>query len=72
MNIKIIAHPKSSRNKILQKNEFYHVYITSPPEKNKANKKIIELLADYFQKPKSKIIIKSGEHSRNKMFELID
>lgn len=47
------------------------VKVSSPPEDGKANKEVIERLSDYFDVPKSKITIKSGHTSREKVF-LID
>ncbi len=51
--------------------ELYKVYVTATPEKGKANKKMIELLAQYFKAAKSQIRIVKGEISRNKIVEII-
>lgn len=51
--------------------ELYKVYVTVAPEKGKANKKMIELLAQYFKAAKSQIRIVKGEISRNKIVEII-
>lgn len=51
--------------------ELYKVYVTVAPEQGKANKKMIELLAEYFDVPKSQIRIIKGEISRNKIVEII-
>jgi len=59
---------KSKKQEVIRINDnSYLVKINQPPEKGKANKKIIELLADYFKVSKSKIIIKSGLTSRKKV-----
>lgn len=50
--------------------EFYKIYVSAPPEDGKANKKVIELLADYFKAAKSQIKIIKGETSRNKIIEI--
>ncbi|MBU4056326.1 DUF167 domain-containing protein [Patescibacteria group bacterium] len=49
----------------------YKVYVTAPPEDSKANKKVIELLADYFKVAKSQVKIIKGEVSRNKIVEIV-
>lgn len=46
------------------------VHLKSPPVDGKANKELIELLADQFDVPKSKIRIKSGLSSRTKWVEI--
>lgn len=45
----------------------YEVSVKSLPVRGKANKEMIELLADYFDVSKSDIKIKSGFTSRNKI-----
>lgn len=80
INCHIIVHAKE--NKIekqqglfdnahqLSYGEFYKVYVTVPPEDGKANKKVIELLAEYFKVSKSQVKIVKGEISRNKIIEI--
>ncbi|HEY9633696.1 MAG TPA: DUF167 domain-containing protein [Coleofasciculaceae cyanobacterium] len=46
------------------------VHLKSPPVDGKANKELIELLAEKFNVPKSQIRIKSGLSSRNKLIEI--
>lgn len=46
------------------------VYLKSPPVDGKANKELIELLADQFKVPKLQIRIKSGLSSRTKWVEI--
>ena len=71
MKITINAKPRSSENKIekITATE-YNVSVTAPPIKGLANQKITELLADYFNVSKSKIILKSGFSSKIKIFEI--
>ena len=47
------------------------VKISAIPEKGKANKEIIRLLADEFDVPKKNVIIIKGEKSRNKTVKII-
>ena len=51
--------------------ELYKVYVTVAPEQGKANKKMIELLSEYFNVSKSQVKILKGEISRNKIVEIM-
>jgi uncharacterized protein (TIGR00251 family) len=44
----------------------YKVWVTAVPERGKANAQVIDLLADFFDVPKSHFRIVSGATSRNK------
>ena len=46
------------------------VHLKSPPIDGKANKELIELLAEKFQVTKSQIRIKSGLSSKTKLIEI--
>ncbi|MCX7593034.1 MAG: DUF167 domain-containing protein [Fischerella sp.] len=46
------------------------VYLKSPPVDGKANEELIQVLAEKFDMPKSRIRIKSGLSSRNKLIEI--
>ncbi|MCE2991669.1 MAG: DUF167 domain-containing protein [Candidatus Jidaibacter sp.] len=44
------------------------IKVRAVPENGKANEEAIDRLSDYFSIPKSKIALKSGHSSRNKVF----
>jgi hypothetical protein len=46
------------------------IRVTVPPIEGKANEKVIEILAEYFNKPKRSISIISGIKGRNKIIEV--
>lgn len=46
------------------------VHLKSPPIEGKANEELIRQLADRFDVPKSRVRIKSGLSSRNKLIEV--
>jgi uncharacterized protein len=46
------------------------VYLKSPPVEGKANAELIERLAERFGVPKSRVRIRSGQLSRNKLAEI--
>lgn len=56
---------------IKQEENSYLVSVSEPPLKNKANLAVIKALAEYFQVPKSKVILVRGEKSKQKVFEII-
>ena len=63
--------PKSSRNEILG---FFKgklkVKVSAPPEDDKANDRLIELVSDAFDVPKSKVKILRGHTSRLKIISV--
>lgn len=61
---------KIKKQKDLFNGNSYKVYVTASPEDGKANKKVIELLADYFKVAKAQVKIIKGEVSRNKIIEI--
>lgn len=72
----IKLNPKASANKVLydQPDMFSNVRImkmsvTAVPENGKANRAMIDLLAQHFKSPKSAFTIVRGEISRNKVIK---
>jgi len=51
-------------------NEMLEVAVAAPPEKGKANERLIELLAEHFGVAKSKIRIISEHTKRQKVVEI--
>lgn len=51
-------------------NGMLEVAVSAPPEKGKANERLIELLAEHFGVAKSKIRIISGHTKRQKVVEI--
>ncbi|MCL4419363.1 DUF167 domain-containing protein [Patescibacteria group bacterium] len=72
MKIAVIAHPNSKKPRV-EKDllETFHVYVSEPPLKGKANNAIREALAKHFEVKKSSVMFVSGEKSKNKVFEII-
>jgi uncharacterized protein (TIGR00251 family) len=68
INIKII--PNAKRNKVIEETDKLKVYVTALAVDGKANKALIELIADYFHVAKSNVKIIKGEKSRNKMLAI--
>lgn len=71
MKITVKAKPNSRENKVVQLGEnSYEVKVSVPPEKGKANEKVIELIAKELKVPKSKICIIKGASGRDKVLEI--
>jgi uncharacterized protein YggU (UPF0235/DUF167 family) len=70
MRITVFAKTNSKEEKVqaVSKNE-YRVFVNVQPEKGKANEKIIELLADFLDIPKTSIKLIRGQKSKIKVFE---
>jgi uncharacterized protein len=73
MKITVRAHPQSKEQKIIKTDQFeYQVYFNVPPEGGKANRKIIEMLAERFDVPKSQVHIRAGDRSSAKIVEILE
>jgi len=69
--ITIRVKPNSRRNEVEKLEDgTYLVRVTSPPVEGKANEKVIEVLAEYFGKPKRSISIIRGENSKQKIVRI--
>lgn len=67
MRIKVKVKPGASKNEVKKIDDnFYEIRTTTIPEKGKANEKVIELLADFLDIPKTKIEIVKGLTSKEK------
>ena len=68
---------KASKNRIgdlvdgSMNRKMLKVYVTSPPEDNLANIAVVEVLAEYLYKAKSKIQIASGHTMREKRIQVL-
>ena len=71
MKIVVVVHPNAKRPRI-EKDllETLHVYVNQPPLEGKANRAVIEALADYFKVKRNEVILLSGSKSKNKTFEI--
>lgn len=72
MKIQVIAHPNSRRPRVeADLLGTLHVYVSEPPLEGKANRAVTEALAKYFDTSKSKVLLVSGETSKNKVIEIV-
>lgn len=72
MKIEVVVHP-NSKNPRVEKDltEMIHVFVNAPPLEGKANRAVVESLAEYLKVKKSKIVLIRGQKSKSKVFEVI-
>jgi uncharacterized protein len=69
--ISIRVVPNASRNEVIKEEDgSLKVRVTAKAAEGKANKAVIEVLADYFGIKKSQVRIVMGEKARNKVVEI--
>ncbi len=66
--VEVRVHPKANRNAVeLSDGPTIRVYVTAPPERDRANQAVIALLAKQLNIPKSALRLVRGEKSRDKV-----
>lgn len=71
MKIKVKAHTNSKNEKVILNNdETLDIYIQESPVKGKANKRLIEILGNYFHVKKNQIELVYGAKNKLKIFEI--
>jgi hypothetical protein len=69
VNVRVI--PKSSQKMVQSELDgSLKVKLTAAPEKGKANKQLVAVLAEHYKVSKSKIVIVKGAASKNKIVEV--
>jgi len=71
MKIKVKVIPRAKKERIEEFEDGLKVHLFSPAEKGKANKRLIELLADHFKTKKYNIRIERGLKQREKLIEIM-
>jgi hypothetical protein len=69
IQVKVIAN--SSQEKIEKTSEGLKIHLKEKAVKGKANKALIEMLAEHFGKKKSEVNIIKGQTSNKKIIEII-
>lgn len=71
MRIYVKVTPRAGKNEVFKISEGeYKIKVTAPPEKGKANERVVELLAYHFKMPKSSIRIVAGKSARIKIIDI--
>ncbi|MCT4556757.1 MAG: DUF167 domain-containing protein [Pelagimonas sp.] len=64
--------PKAARNAVVHDGAGLRVYVTTAPEGGKANAAVIKLLSKALGVSKSRLLLRKGATSRDKVFEILD
>ncbi len=67
MQIRIKVVPGAKKEKIIKEKDFIKVYVKEPAQRNKANKRLVELLSEYFGVKKTSVKILKGKFGREKL-----
>jgi len=70
MKIDVKVIPGAKKNCIKSEGASLKIYLTAPPVDGKANKALIELLAEHFSVKKAQITITKGLQSRHKTINI--
>lgn len=70
MKLSVMVKTNARKNEVVKVDDStFRVAVTISPIEGKANKAVIELLAEYFDVPKSSVYIHSGVAGRKKIIE---
>lgn len=72
MLITVRVHARASRSKTSWNGSLLEVWVTAPPVGGAANKAVLKAVADQLGVPVSAVSLRSGEHGRTKMVEVLD
>ncbi len=70
ISVKVITN--AAKNQIIKKGKGeFIVKVTATPERGKANKKVLEFLAEYFNVSKSDVLIVKGKYNSKKIMNIV-
>ncbi len=73
MRLNISVIPNSRKSEVIKLSDSsFKVKVDAPPVEGKANSRLITILSDYFNVPKSSITIVKGSLSKRKVIEIDD
>ncbi|MEW6162998.1 MAG: DUF167 domain-containing protein [Nitrospirota bacterium] len=72
MKISVRVKPNMKEEKVEKEGGIYKVYVKGPAKKGRANRAMVELLSEYFNVPKSQIVILRGMKSKEKILGIKD
>jgi len=70
--IQVIVKTRKSLERVEEKDGVLIIYVNKPPQRNMANKRVIELLSEYYSTRKNSIRIISGIKSKRKKIAIED
>lgn len=69
INVSVLPNSKASEVVKIDENS-YKVRVNAPAVEGKANKRLVEILAEHFNVPKSSVSILKGFKNRNKIVDI--
>ena len=73
MYIKVNVIPGARKESFIEKKQgYFDIKIKEKAERNMANTRVIELIADFYKVPKNKIRIINGHQSPSKLISILD
>ncbi len=67
----VTVKPRARTEEVIKSDDGQYIAsVHAPPQEGKANKALIELLANYFSVPKSSVRIIRGQTARKKLIEI--
>lgn len=70
-HVKVHVKTSSKRERVeMQKRDILEIDVKETPERNGANKRVRELVAEHFSKPVHTVRIVRGHHSPHKIIEI--
>jgi uncharacterized protein (TIGR00251 family) len=72
MLIRVFVTPNAKQARVVRVSEdYFEVWVDERAENGRANKRLVEILAEHFNIPKSRVSIIRGTKSRNKTVQMI-
>lgn len=72
MKLSIQVKPNARKDAVtIREDGSLLVSVNAPPVEGRANKKVIEILAKHFDRPKSSITITAGKKGKHKIVEIL-
>jgi len=72
MKITVMVKPNARKDEVVVRDDgVYVIKVSVPPIEGRANERLIEILAEYFKKPKRSIEILMGARGKHKIVEIL-
>jgi len=72
ISVRVTVNSRKSGVSVEDGGKTLKVRVDAPAFEGKANKRLIEILSEYYHKPKSSFTIRHGQNGRNKIVEIQD
>ena len=69
--LSVVVHPRSTRQRVEERDATLHVWVNAPPVEGAANEAVIAAVADHLRLPRSAVRLVAGSRSRRKVVEVV-